>query len=60
MTRALTPPGVAALGLGIHKALAALAACAPTHPVPWNVKIKPDFFLTRWQKSQINFLKKAV
>jgi hypothetical protein len=32
----------------------------PAHPVPWNVKIKPDFFFTRWQKSQTNFLKKAV
>jgi hypothetical protein len=64
MTRALAPPGVAAQGLGIQKALAALVVRVTTHPTRWksqnkarlifhHVPEKPDKFSPRAQKSQL-------
>jgi hypothetical protein len=65
MTRAFAPPGVAAQGFSIQKALAELVVRVMTHPVRWkcqnkarlifhHVPEKPDKFSPRAQNSQLN------
>jgi hypothetical protein len=55
MTRALAPPGVAAQGLGIQKALATLVARVKTHPARWKCQNKARLIFHHVPEKPDNF-----